>query len=93
MQTLFAAKLGQLPPQDWPGLALTAGCHQARQTALRDCRRVAVHCRPGESVVVHRHALHGVAPWGQQAAAGPDGRMICCFRPELQHKQAWLRAP
>jgi len=38
--------------------------------------------------------LHGVAPWSQNASAGPDGRMIAYFRPEMSGGvPAWLSAP
>jgi len=48
---------------------------------------------PGEAYLVHRFALHGVAPWDEDAKAGPDGRMIAYFRPELPDRGLWLNAP
>ena len=38
---------------------------------------------PGEAVLLHRHLLHGVAPWGEVPTASADGRMIAYFRPEF----------
>ena len=50
---------------------------------FESCERVVVHAEPGEAYIVHRLALHGVAPWVDGAEAGPDGRMIVYFRPEI----------
>ena len=61
-----------------------------RREIFETCERVEVHCRPGQAYVVHRLALHGVAPWADGAEAGPDGRMIVYFRPEIGGPQDWL---
>ena len=45
----------------------------------------------GEAYLVHRLALHGIAPWGAGATAGE--RMVIYFRPESGDPAAWLRAP
>ena len=47
------------------------------------CRRVTVPAQPGEAYLVHRLALHGVAPWEDGAEAPEEGRMIVYFRPEF----------
>jgi hypothetical protein len=53
-----------------------------------------VPAQPGEAVLVHRLALHGVAPWQKGATAPPEGRMIAYFRPEFQGLgDDWLSAP
>jgi hypothetical protein len=41
-------------------------------------------------VLVHRHAIHGVAPWAEGAKAAPEGRAIVYFRPEVARKKDWL---
>ena len=47
----------------------------------------------GEALLLHRHILHGVAPW-TEGAEGPDaGRMTAYFRPEFPHIADWLSAP
>ena len=51
------------------------------------CKRVPIHAKPGEAYLIHRLALHGVAPW--TAPKGP-GRMIAYFRPELEDKEDWV---
>ena len=48
---------------------------------------------PGEAVLLHRHLLHGVAPWGETATAAPEGRMIAYLRPEFTTLRDWLDRP
>ncbi|MBW4708441.1 hypothetical protein KX928_11665 [Roseobacter sp. YSTF-M11] len=55
----------------------------ARREAFNSCRRVPVHGPPGSAYLVHRLALHGVAPWAPHVPADPGGRMVAYFRPEL----------
>jgi len=38
---------------------------------------------PGQAYLLHRLALHGVAPWADGAEASADGRMVAYFRPIL----------
>ena len=54
----------------------------ARREVFETCPRIELPAKPGEAYLLHRHCLHGVAPWGEGASAGPDGRMIAYFRPE-----------
>jgi len=44
-------------------------------------------------VLVHRHLVHGVAAWGAQATASPEGRVIAYFRPEFTLHGDWLDRP
>jgi len=71
---------------------VTAAYHQARRRILAECPQVEIAARPGEAYLVHRLALHGMARWGDNASAGPDGRMIVYFRPILFGPQEWLNA-
>ncbi len=50
---------------------------------------------PGGAILVHRHMLHGIAPWAQAATAPPEGRMIAYFRPNFRDdtRADWLTAP
>jgi hypothetical protein len=41
-----------------------------------------VLAEPGECYVLHRLALHGIAPWGEGAVAPTAGRMVAYFRPQ-----------
>ncbi|WP_120633196.1 hypothetical protein [Ruegeria sp. EL01] len=66
----------------------------ARREVFETCRRIELPAKPGEAYLLHRHCLHGVAPWGADAAAGPDGRMIAYFRPEFTGGVAeWIKLP
>ncbi len=89
----FRAVWEKLPPERWGDLDVTEIYKQARRTIFSQCRRVLIHTRPGESFVVHRLALHGTSPWGENAEAGKDGRMICFFRPQAGTADHWLNAP
>nr|WP_249200366.1 hypothetical protein [Thetidibacter halocola] len=53
----------------------------ARRLCFKTCPRVALHAEPGEALLLHRHLLHGIAPWQDGAKAPPEGRMIAYFRP------------
>ena len=93
MRAMFEEVLGGHAPEDWPGIDLTAAYKEARRKAFADCRRIALPCQPGEAVLLHRHLLHGVAPWEEGAAASEDGRMIAYFRPQYPDVARWLSAP
>ncbi len=91
-RTLFEG----LPSDQWGDVDVTDAYKAARQQIFDTCERVVVHARPGEAYLVHRLALHGVAPWvktGQREDAGADGRMIVYFRPTTGPMEDWLDAP
>ncbi|KUF09054.1 hypothetical protein AVJ23_19760 [Pseudoponticoccus marisrubri] len=69
-----------LPPDQ---VDVTEAYLAARRQCFETCRRVELPARPGEALLLHRLVLHGVAPWAEGARAGPEGRMIAYFRPEL----------
>ena len=71
-------------PALWGQVDLTLAYGQARREVFETCRRVVVHEPPGGAYLLHRLALHGVAPWEEKSGnAGPDGRMIAYFRPPM----------
>lgn len=88
----LAAALAGTPVEHWAEVDITEAYHAARRACFERCRRVALPACPGEAYVVHRLALHGVAPWQPGATAGPDGRMIVYFRPAAADPAAWLDA-
>lgn len=66
----------------------------ARREVFETCPRVVVHGPPGAAFVVHRLALHGVAPWEPGAQSDPEGRLIAYFRPPMAGgTRAWVDAP
>ena len=93
MRRVFRAALAGVEPERWGEVDLTEAYHAARREAFAACRRVVIQARPGEAYVVHRLALHGMAAWGEDGAAGPDGRMIVYFRPVAGGLAEWLSAP
>ncbi len=78
-----------LPEAVWPRVDLTAVYQAARADIFEQCQRVELRAAAGEVYLVHRFALHGVAPW--EGAAGAP-RMIAYFRPELADRRRWLMA-
>ncbi len=94
MRRAFREALAPHPPADWPDVDVTEAYHAARREVFATCRRITIPAQPGEAILVHRLALHGVAPWAPGATADPEGRAIAYFRPELTGGiQDWLTAP
>lgn len=93
MRKMFAEVFAGHEPEAWGGIDLTIPYREARRAAFAGCRRIALASSPGEALLLHRHLLHGVAPWSEGAEASADGRMIAYFRPELPQLAAWLSAP
>jgi len=81
------------PPDEWQTADVTELYHATRRQIFTDCRRVTIAARPGEAYLVHRLALHGIAPWAEIASAGSDGRMIAYFRPDIGGPERWLTMP
>ncbi|MBU3261214.1 hypothetical protein KPG71_14410 [Roseovarius sp. PS-C2] len=94
MRDMFMAALGQWPETEWAGVDLTAVYQAARRALFDKCKRVEIAAKPGEAYLVHRFALHGVAPWAEGAQAPEEGRMIVYFRPEfIGGTRDWLELP
>lgn len=81
------------PAALWGDVDITEVYHDLRNRIFAECDCVAIVVEPGESYLVHRLALHGIAPWQSPAAVDPDGRIICYFRPETASPEEWLEAP
>lgn len=78
MGRVFADIYGGRPAAEWPEIDVTEAYQAARRTCFETCARVEVPARPGEAYVIHRHALHGVAPW----TGGAGRRAVAYFRPD-----------
>ena len=90
----FESAYSKINPQNWKEIDITKLYHQARNEIFDKCKRVEIHARPGESYIVHRMALHGVAPWDGRAKSSKDGRVIVYFRPEMDlEASSWLENP
>jgi hypothetical protein len=88
----FRAALRPHDPGAWTDIDLTEPYKAARRDVLARCKRLALPLRPGEAVVLHRHLLHGVAPWAQGAGSAPEGRIIAYFRPEVRDIGQWAES-
>lgn len=69
---------------------ITEAYQAARKQVFESCRRVELPGAPGEAVILHRHLIHGVAPWTLTATAEAPGRTVAYFRPLLGSVAEWL---
>ncbi len=92
-QQWFRRLLADREVSTWKDLDLTDAYHALRREIFERCPRREIHAQPGQCYLLHRMALHGIAPWRADSRAGPDGRMICYFRPELPDPRTWLQWP
>ncbi len=86
-------RLDGKPPELWAGEDVTEAYVAARRECFATCRRVPIHASPGECYLIHRLALHGVAPW---TAAAAGERAILYFRPDPYpgaSRRWWLERP
>ena len=92
IRAAFRERLEGIAPADWAREDVTDAYTTARRAVFDRCPRVAITVPPGAAYIVHRLAVHGVAPWGP--AGGQAPRSIAYFRPELELKDpaAWLDA-
>lgn len=88
--------LAGVDPRDWAATDVTEAYHAARRRCFDQCARVEVSAPVGSAYLVHRLALHGVAPW-TAAPTVRDWRIIAYFRPDPQPVDAepewWLTRP
>jgi hypothetical protein len=93
VQAALRQALAPYPPETWAEVDVTAAYQAARAEVFARCKLVEVPGRPGEAVVLHRHLIHGVAPWMPGVSSGPEGRIVAYFRPLLPSVKAWLLQP
>lgn len=79
--------------ESWCDIDITDVYHATRRRIFEHCRRREIAAAPGEAYLIHRLALHGVAPWRSAGTHSPEGRMVCYFRPEIGEPGNWLLAP
>ena len=84
IRAAFNSVLDRLPVAQWGSVDLTEIYHQARKDCFEHCPRKSILAQPGECYVLHRLALHGIAPWGAGAKAPPEGRIVAYFRPQTK---------
>lgn len=86
LRAAFAGRADDLENVD-----ITEAYQAARKQVFDNCPRVELPGQPGEAVILHRHMIHGVAPWADGATAEAPGRMVAYFRPLLPTVTAWLQ--
>lgn len=87
MQAAFAQAFKGHDPESYGDLDVTDIYQAARREVFETCARVEVPTAVGEAVILHRHLIHGVAPW--EGDAPKEGRMIAYFRPLIDPAD-WL---
>lgn len=94
MQKALQAAFAGHAAETLSDIDVTEAYQAARREVFETCPRVVIHGAPGSAYVVHRMALHGVAPWGAAATSDPEGRLIAYFRPPMPGGVApWISAP
>ena len=88
IQRALSDVLSPHPVDDWHKVDVTEAYHSARREVFETCERVELPVCVGQATVMHRHMLHGIAPW--RSGGQPSGRMIAYFRPELPSAESWL---
>ncbi len=79
--------IADAPPEK---VDITEAYQAARRAVFETCPMVTLEAVPGETILIHRHALHGTEVWGNtDPREAPDGRMTAFFRPETT-PAAWL---
>jgi hypothetical protein len=86
----FTEALRGVRPEEWGDVDLTEIYQRVRQEVFATCQRVEVRALPGEAILCHRRAIHGMAPWLSEMRRN-DGRMIAWFRPIGNRIEDWLR--
>jgi hypothetical protein len=92
LRKAFEAAFAQAPGSEWESIDITEPYQAARREVFASCLRIELPARPGEAILMHRHLLHGVAPWAENATASMDGRMVAYFRPVFESMADWLAA-
>ncbi|MEM9715074.1 MAG: hypothetical protein AAF826_01020 [Pseudomonadota bacterium] len=91
IQSFLAEAFEGTRPDSWDQIDLTDRYADIRRQVFSTCKRVEISVPPGTSYLVHRFALHGVAPWPETINGPKEGRMIAYFRPHWRGDlQNWL---
>lgn len=91
LQSALANALAPHPEHAWGDIDITEAYQTARRHCFDTCRRIEITADPGQAILLHRHLLHGVAPW-----SGPPEppRNVIYFRPlHPGGIKAWIKDP
>lgn len=95
VRAAFLERLSHIPAGTWRNEDVTETYNAARKRVFEACTRRTVTVQPGECYLVHRLALHGVAPWTAEDTALKK-RVIAYFRPDPfpgASPEWWLERP
>lgn len=92
MREALVGAFAGIDPRRWSEVDLTDAYHAARRAAFARCPRIEITTRAGETYLVHRLALHGMAPWGDESCDAAS-RTIIYFRPPFADPADWLSRP
>ena len=87
MRAAFADAFAGSPSKQWPTVDVTDAYRAARSSVFETCQRTPLRAAPGEVILLHRHLLHGIAPWAHTQETRP--RRMAYFRP-LVDLADWL---
>ncbi len=93
IRAAFERAFAGIAPEVWGDVDVTEIYQAARAQVFDICPRREVPLQVGETVLLHRMVIHGVAPWADSAEADPEGRAIAYFRPCVDDPAAWLACP
>ncbi len=68
----FTKALSSYNESEWNQVDLTETYKKARKVCFEECKRVIVHGWPGETYLIHRLSLHGIAPWSSKRKKSLD---------------------
>ncbi|MEM9523301.1 MAG: hypothetical protein AAF982_04800 [Pseudomonadota bacterium] len=88
----FRKTLAAHPDAHRQAVDLTEIYQRARRRVFSELTRLPVVACPGQSILLHRHLLHGVGPWFAGASDPGGGRRIAYFRPCLPSIAPWIDA-
>jgi hypothetical protein len=89
MHAAFTQAFANVPADNYGDIDVTDTYQSARRQVFGTCERTEVPVIPGQATLLHRHLLHGMAPWGHGTAPA-EGRMIAYFRPQTDSFADWL---
>ncbi|MEM8496921.1 MAG: hypothetical protein AAF542_02795 [Pseudomonadota bacterium] len=92
IQRRLQERLASVPTHSWHGEDISQAYIKAREEVFTHCERKEIYVQVGESFAVHRLAVHGMAPWSEQASSDSYGRVIAYFRPQIINATQWLNA-
>lgn len=87
MGAAFERALAGFDPDDWGEIDVTDIYQAARREVFERCTPEPVVMGPGQAVLLHRHLIHGVAPW---EGSKEMFRMVAYFRPQFSNVGDWL---